>query len=152
MLIYKKKKFIKECVKQGKAAKTAEEKNKLKSVVLGLAPFDGDSYWTWSKFSRHPNYAGEFFCWCSYSIYALPSVFSLNDYWMMPIALLALISVPCMFYDCLCYWTGAEPAEHGSVQRRPRYKEYQSKLPVLFPTFGLLNEHKVAGWPHPKKE
>ena len=28
-------------------------------------------------------------------------------------------------YDCLCFWTGPEAAEHFSVARRPYYKEYQ---------------------------
>merc|ERR1712154_44758 len=65
--------FLQDCVKAGKKAKNAQEKKKLKSAVLGYAPFDGPRYWLWTK-SRHPNYLFELLVWCTYSIMAAPSV------------------------------------------------------------------------------
>ena len=53
-------------------------------------------------------------------------------------------------YDCLMYWTGAEPAEHFSVRKRPAYAAYQRSVRVFWPIElpGWLSDHgRVEGWP-----
>lgn len=60
---------------------------------------------------------------------AVPSVVDLyNDPGQSPFAKAAFVVLLYFtsrsFYDCLLYWTGAEPAEARSVGRRPDYKKY----------------------------
>lgn len=38
-----------------------------------------------------------------------------------------------IFYDCLNYWTGAEPAEHFSFEKRPLHGAYQKQTRVFWP-------------------
>ena len=54
---------------------------------------------------------------------------------------LALYLTPRTFYYCLVHWTGAEPAEHFSVLRRERYREYQRSTRVLWPFEAPLVDH-----------
>jgi steroid 5-alpha reductase family enzyme len=44
-----------------------------------------------------------------------------------------LVAVPCVMYATPVDLTGARPAEHDSLQRRPGYIEYQRTTSVLIP-------------------
>ena len=120
--------------------------------VLGHPPYDGKEYWLWAR-SRHPNYFFEWCCWVSLTIAALPSFGRLDA----PIAAklgyaLALYLTPRTFYYCLVHWTGAEPAEHFSVLRRERYREYQRSTRVLWPFEAPLVDHgRRENWPRAKE-
>ena len=61
---------------------------------------------------------------------------------------LCLYAAPRIMYSSLVYWTGAEPAEHYSLKRRPRYGEYQATTRVLWPfeMWGVDHGRRV-GWP-----
>jgi steroid 5-alpha reductase family enzyme len=143
------------------AAKSASEQRKLelRTAVLGFGEWSGDQFWAWSV-SRHPNYAAELCVWLSYCLAALPSLVELAQRedapWVAPVCALGLLAVARFFYDCLVFWTGAEPAEFGSLARRPQYKDYQAKVPVLLPLFfcrapfKLTDPHLQAGWPYPE--
>jgi steroid 5-alpha reductase family enzyme len=138
---------------------TEQRKLELRTAVLGLGEWSGKQFWAWSV-SRHPNYCAELCVWLSYCIAALPSLVELTRRedapWVAPVCALGLIAVARFFWDCLVYWTGAEPAEYGSLARRPRYKEYQANVPVLLPMmfctgrFRLADPHTVPGWPYPQ--
>mmetsp|Transcript_26371 Transcript_26371/g.39953 ORF Transcript_26371/g.39953 Transcript_26371/m.39953 type:complete len:388 (-) Transcript_26371:117-1280(-) len=111
-----------------------------KTAVLGYPPYDKYWLWTWC---RHPNYFCEWMCWNSLALMAVPSVwefvlhFQEEQNALSMIVLLSLflvlIYLSRLFYDCLRYWTGTEPAETRSVQRRPLYSNYQARTPPFFP-------------------
>eukprot|EP00040_Diaphanoeca_grandis_P005649 m.33876 g.33876 ORF g.33876 m.33876 type:complete len:352 (-) comp16886_c0_seq2:44-1099(-) len=131
----------------------AKQNGDIKTAVLGFTPYDGPAYWLW-KHSRHPNYFFEWLCWVAMMIMALPSamLFCEPDQQQSLAAkiwlLVLLVYVPRMFYDCLVHWTGAGPAEAGSVTRRPLYRHYQKTTNVLFPfNLPLVDHHRTAGWP-----
>lgn len=120
------------------------------AACLGLPPYAGSSYWLWTR-SRHPNYFFEWAAWCSLSLAALPSLARLEE--SIPVKAgfaLALYIVPRFFYDCLLYWTGAEPAEHSSAAKRPSYREYQRATRVFWPfELPLVDHGRRDFWPRP---
>ena len=96
------------------------------------------------KYSRHPNYFAEWMVWNGLVVVALPSWLALKDIqseifndqvdqilWLLLGA--GLIYVSRMMYLTLVYGTGAIPAEHYSVQKRPGYKDYQKTTNRFFP-------------------
>ncbi|KAL4497902.1 hypothetical protein ABPG72_014759 [Tetrahymena utriculariae] len=89
--------------------------------------------WSWC---RHPNY---FFEWMTWIIYVSMSLFHIWFYGLgLSVAIKSLISlqllfIPVVMYNCLVYWTGAKPAEHFSVQKRPGYAKYIETTPCFFP-------------------
>ncbi len=130
------------------ANKETELMNPKNKHVLGMPPFDTSEYWCWTA-TRHPNYLGEFLCWCSYSIFALPSALAQESPAAVAVAFVGIALVVRLFYDCLVCWTGAAPAEFRSVEKRPLYREYQKKTPVLFPfEFPGVDARRRPGWPH----
>lgn len=122
---------------------------KERNAVIGCSPFDGNRHWLWTL-CRHPNYFGEWMAWNAFVVMALPSLAQLDE----PIVVkagfaLTLFFTSRIFYDCLLYWTGAEPAEHFSSQKRTLYREYQQKTRMFFPFEMPFVDHcREAGWPH----
>lgn len=88
------------------------------------------------RYSRHPNYFGEWLVWCGLALVALPSLVRLWDIasWLAWAGVaVGLIAVPTVMYATLVHLTGARPAEHYSVQKRPGYAAYQRTTSVLIP-------------------
>jgi len=126
---------------------------KSRTDVLGHKPWDGSAFGLWTL-SRHPNYFFEWCCWCGFVIVGLASLVD-TPRRRVPMAteiqlafLLIHLSVVRFFYDCLLYWTGAEPAEYFSVLKRPAFREYQANTRCFFP-FEVpgFDHHRVPGWP-----
>jgi len=132
----------------------AKRSGDITADVLGHGRYSGAKYGLWTL-CRHPNYFFEFMCWTSFTISAIPSAME----WMQDDALgggivvrfgvfLVLFYTVRGVYDCLVYWTGAEPAEARSVERRPLYKDYQRCTNVLFPiSLPFFDHHRSPGWP-----
>ncbi len=88
------------------------------------------------RYSRHPNYFGEWMVWNGLILMALPSLVSLYRTESMPVAILVtagLLFVTRIMYVTLVYLTGAKPSEFYSVQKRPEYADYQRKTNIFFP-------------------
>ena len=78
--------------------------------------------WRWS---RHPNYFFEWFCWLAYPVMAISA-----DYPWGWAALLA----PAFMYWILVHVTGIPPLEEQMLRSRgERYREYQSRTSAFFP-------------------
>ena len=113
-----KKQFIKDC-----AAK------KVKGAVCDVG--------LW-RYSRHPNYFGEWMVWNSLIITSIPSLLAMwqddTEHILIKIGLTyGLVSASLAMYSCLVYYTGAVPAEYYTVQRRPEYKQYQKVVNMFVP-------------------
>lgn len=136
--------------------KEARQRGDIKTAVLGHGFYAGSKYWLWTK-SRHPNYFFEWMCWNSFVVMALPSALDVAVDEEQPLVaklgvFLVLFYTSRTFYDCLLYWTGAEPAESRSVERRPVFKDFQKTTNVFFPfDVPWFDHHRTSGWPHMKK-
>lgn len=113
-----KKRFIKDC---------AEKKIKGAVCDVGL----------W-RYSRHPNYFGEWMVWNSLIITSIPSLITLwqseEENLLVKAGLTyGLIFASMAMYSCLVYYTGAVPAEYYTVQKRPEYKTYQKVVNMFVP-------------------
>ena len=139
-------------VQKQKFVVAAKKNGDIRTAVLGHTPYDTKEYWLWTM-SRHPNYFCEWMCWNSFIVMSIPSVIDLFndegvDEWAQYGIIVLLFYLSRVFYDCLVYWTGAEPAESRSVSRRPQYKVHQEKVRVLFPCHVPGFDHKLdPGWP-----
>ena len=88
------------------------------------------------KFTRHPNYFGEWMVWNGLIIAAIPSWLHLQSIEAMPVWVIfgaGLLYLSRGMYVFLVYQTGAVPAEYYSVQKRPDYANYQQTTNQFFP-------------------
>jgi steroid 5-alpha reductase family enzyme len=82
--------------------------------------------WRWS---RHPNYFFEWFCWLAYPVIAL----SPDYHWNHPWGLASLLA-PVFMYWILVYVTGIPPLEEQMLRSRgDRYRAYQARTSKFFP-------------------
>lgn len=127
------------------------KQDQTKGAVIGRAPYDSSKYFLWTL-CRHPNYFFEWMCWNSFVLMAVPSLLAYEGPFIIKVALAAtLFSVSRLFYDCLLYWTGAEPAEYFSAKKRAEYRKHQEEVRVFFPVELPGVDHcRVAGWPQPE--
>jgi steroid 5-alpha reductase family enzyme len=87
-------------------------------------------------YSRHPNYFFEWMVWNALILASLPSLLRLREHealWVWSVIGIALLYVSRFMYHTLVYYTGAEPAEYYSVQKRPDYGQYQQATNRFFP-------------------
>jgi len=95
---------------------------------------------------RHPNYFGEWCVWNSLILMSLPSLLAIatEQYGLPPtdhtqhlvlctVLALGLAFLSYLMYFCLVHYTGARPAEHFSLKKRPAYAEYQRTTNMFFP-------------------
>lgn len=90
------------------------------------------------RYSRHPNYFAEWLVWTALVVAAVPSWLALQttETTAVWIALgLGTLGASAALYTTLVYLTGAIPAEHYSVQKRPGYRAYQERTNRFFPWF-----------------
>ena len=88
------------------------------------------------RYSRHPNYFGQWLQWIALAALALPSLLSLRD--SVPLAAFVMFALSLgwaiyLMYSTLVYYTGAVPAEHFSRLKRPAYADYQATVNRFFP-------------------
>lgn len=90
------------------------------------------------RFSRHPNYFGEWLVWTGLVIATVPSWLALREFeagWVWIGLGLGAVGASAMLYITLVYLTGAKPAEYYSAQNRPGYRAYQATTNMFFPWF-----------------
>lgn len=123
-------------------------KEEARKAVLGHPPFDGARFWQWTC-CRHPNYWGEWAAWSGLALAALPSALRHGSGALTRAGLVTMLALCSRFlYDCLMYWTGAEPAEHFSAKKRPEYKDYQCRVRVFWPfQLPFVDHGLMPGWP-----
>ena len=90
------------------------------------------------KYTRHPNYFGEWMVWNSLVITSIPSLLALWDtgdesVFVKGILTFSLFLVSYSMYTCLCHYTGAIPSEYYSLKKRPQYAVYQKTTNMFFP-------------------
>jgi len=79
------------------------------------------------RYSRHPNYFGEFCVWISYSMFCLSSV---KFVWEIIVLVLGIIVA---YYFLVC-WTGAYIGEKSSIRSRGDvYRRYQAETRQFVP-------------------
>lgn len=88
------------------------------------------------RYSRHPNYFAEWMVWNALIIAAIPAW--LDHHGRSPLAPWTLLGIGILYvsrvmYTTLVHYTGAKPAEHYSVQKRPEYQAYQQATNMFFP-------------------
>jgi steroid 5-alpha reductase family enzyme len=88
------------------------------------------------RYSRHPNYFGEWMVWNALVIMSLPSLLALSHavaLWQSLGLGAALLYLSYVMYVVLTHYSGAVPAEYYTVQKRPGYADYQRRTPMFFP-------------------
>jgi steroid 5-alpha reductase family enzyme len=88
------------------------------------------------RYSRHPNYFGQWVQWIALVALALPSLWALRTQVATAafvVLALALAWVVYLMYSTLVHYTGAVPAEHFSRLKRPDYAQYQASVNRFFP-------------------
>ncbi len=88
------------------------------------------------RYSRHPNYFSEWMVWNALVVASIPSWMELRSaehpvVWALLGA--GLLFVSRIMYATLVHYTGAVPSEHFSLQKRPKYEEYQRQTNRFFP-------------------
>lgn len=88
------------------------------------------------RYSRHPNYFGQWVQWIALVGLVLPSLWALR--WEIPAVALIVLALSLawvikLMHGTLVYYTGAVPAEHYSRLKRPAYADYQATVNRFFP-------------------
>jgi steroid 5-alpha reductase family enzyme len=82
--------------------------------------------WRWS---RHPNYFFEWFCWLAYPVIAISTDYAIKYPWGW-----AALLAPVFMYWILVHVTGIPPLEAQMLRSRgERYRAYQSRASAFFP-------------------
>jgi len=113
-----KKAFVADCIK-----------NNVKNAVCDVG--------LW-RYSRHPNYFGEWMVWNSLVITSIPSLLALwetsEEAFLVKFGMTTgLMTTSLVMYQCLVHYTGAVPAEFYTVQKRPEYVKYQKMVNMFVP-------------------
>lgn len=88
------------------------------------------------RYSRHPNYFGEWMVWNALILASIPSLLTLAatfPMWYSICLAVALLYLSYVMYVVLTHYSGAVPAEYYTVQKRPGYKDYQRRTSMFFP-------------------
>ncbi len=88
------------------------------------------------RYTRHPNYFGEWMVWNGLILMAIPSlgrVFEVEGVIVAALLTAGLLFVSRILYLTLVYHTGAKPSEYYSVEKRPEYADYQRTTNIFFP-------------------
>jgi steroid 5-alpha reductase family enzyme len=88
------------------------------------------------RYSRHPNYFGEWMVWNALILASLPSLLALSaslPLWHSLGLGVALLYLSYVMYVVLTHYSGAVPAEYYTVQKRPGYADYQRRTSMFFP-------------------
>ena len=87
------------------------------------------------RYSRHPNYFGEWMVWNALALTTLPSVLRVATAAPVMGLLLgaALLYLSRAMYGVLTHYSGAKPAEYYTVRKRPGYAGYQRRTSMFFP-------------------
>jgi steroid 5-alpha reductase family enzyme len=88
------------------------------------------------RYSRHPNYFGEWMVWNALVLTSLPSLLALSasmPLWQALAFAAALLYLSYVMYIVLTHYSGAVPAEYYTVQKRPGYADYQRRTQMFFP-------------------
>jgi steroid 5-alpha reductase family enzyme len=88
------------------------------------------------RYTRHPNYFGQWLQWIALVTLALPSLLALRA--QVPVAAFAVVGVSLawvvyIMYRTLVHYTGAVPAEYYSRLKRAAYADYQASVNRFFP-------------------
>lgn len=90
------------------------------------------------RYSRHPNYFGEWMVWNALVFTSLPTLMALfaspEEAFYSKFGVMASVFLGSYtMYVCLTEYTGAVPAEHYSGPKRPDYPKYQRTVNMFFP-------------------
>jgi len=90
------------------------------------------------RYSRHPNYFGEWMVWNSLILTSIPSLLAMVQSEQENLVtkaglVMGVVAISWAMYQCLVNYTGAKPAEYYSLKKRPGYARYQETVNMFIP-------------------